>query len=615
MSLQRRTTLGTLEASQMNSRQSTGPARVSQTAAAKNKRLTVGPGSFSTRAPLQDASNQARLSAGQPRGSMVPRRSSIFGSRPQAKNDPRPLADKGFQKACIRSLITYLTNHGYNHAISEKLLSTPTSKEFLHIVQFLFHKVDTNIKFGPKIEDEVPLVFKRLRYPFQISKSALQAVGSPHTWPALLAALAWLVDLLNYEERAIAAKERDAFDESGQRLFLEYVEQSYRLFLEGEARDADASLLDEQLAQQFEVRDAETGVDIERLEAANTALRAELDAARTQPAPLEELERKRENLISDVGKFRKLIENLQAHGDMLRKKVDEKTADLAAKRTELAAVAAENQDLTARVAAQSINAEDVARMSKEKLKVEEVLRTVTAQKDRLEKDVWQAEVQLSRHLEELEGAVRSYHAAGDRLKVLPSDAKRAGGLQFELTLHARAARPEDMLSGDLKGVIKPALAAIKDAYTSKTRAAQAEVLGLAEAQDGSEEAVSEKQDAVAQREAALRKVEAACRAEKERGEGEVRGMAAEVAATEELLQQLGSSTGADLHHADQRHQALVAELAEVRAGAAAEREAVTGQVLAALDLLMSHKAYIQETLARVHGIANAMVRDLQPEAA
>lgn len=49
-------------------------------------------------------------------------------------------------------------------------------------------------------------------------------------------------------------------------------------------------------------------------------------------------------------------------------------------------------------------------------------------------------------------------------------------------------------------------------------------------------------------------VEGACRAEKERGEGEVRGMAAEVAATEELLQQLGSSTGADLHQADQRHQ-------------------------------------------------------------
>lgn len=74
MSLQRRTTLGTLEASQMNSRQSTGPARVSKQQSSKNKRLTIGPGSFSTRPPLQDASNQNRLSAGQGGSSVVPRR-------------------------------------------------------------------------------------------------------------------------------------------------------------------------------------------------------------------------------------------------------------------------------------------------------------------------------------------------------------------------------------------------------------------------------------------------------------------------------------------------------------------------------------------------------------
>jgi hypothetical protein len=58
----------------------------------------------------------------------------------------------------------------------------------------------------------------------------------------------------------------------------------------------------------WQVRDAETGVDIERLEAANAALQAELEAARNRPAPLEELERKRADLISDIAKFRKLIE-------------------------------------------------------------------------------------------------------------------------------------------------------------------------------------------------------------------------------------------------------------------------------------------------------------------
>ena len=54
-----------------------------------------------------------------------------------------------------------------------------------------------------KIEDDVPALYKRLRYPFGISKSALFAVGSPHTWPGLLAALTWLVELLNYEEKAV----------------------------------------------------------------------------------------------------------------------------------------------------------------------------------------------------------------------------------------------------------------------------------------------------------------------------------------------------------------------------------------------------------------------------
>ena len=46
----------------------------------------------------------------------------------------------------------------------------------------------------------------------QVSKSALFAVGAPHTWPGLLAALAWLVEMLSYEEKAAAARE-SSFDE------------------------------------------------------------------------------------------------------------------------------------------------------------------------------------------------------------------------------------------------------------------------------------------------------------------------------------------------------------------------------------------------------------------
>ena len=60
-----------------------------------------------------------------------------------------------------------------------------------------------NAKLLGKVEDDIPALYKRLRYPFQISKSALFAVGSPHTWPGLLAALAWLAELLSYHEKAV----------------------------------------------------------------------------------------------------------------------------------------------------------------------------------------------------------------------------------------------------------------------------------------------------------------------------------------------------------------------------------------------------------------------------
>ena len=68
-------------------------------------------------------------------------------------------------------------------------------------------QVDPNMSqksFG-KLEDDVPAFYKRLKYPFQISKSSLFAVGSPHTWPGLLASLVWVTELLAYSEKVVCS--------------------------------------------------------------------------------------------------------------------------------------------------------------------------------------------------------------------------------------------------------------------------------------------------------------------------------------------------------------------------------------------------------------------------
>lgn len=159
--------------------------------------------SLSPAPPSRNATNRRKsIAADHMRNS-----TSIGAARPSVAvsrmDDPRPISDKAYIKKSINSLYKYLMNSGYDHPITIKSLHLPSAKDFNHIVTFLLQRVDPTFNDGPssiKFEDEVTLAFKTLNYPFTISKTGLVAAGSPHTWPALLAALSWLVELLQYDE-------------------------------------------------------------------------------------------------------------------------------------------------------------------------------------------------------------------------------------------------------------------------------------------------------------------------------------------------------------------------------------------------------------------------------
>ena len=67
-------------------------------------------------------------------------------------------------------------------------------------------QVDPNVnpKNLAKPEDDVPAFYKRLRYPFQMTKSVFYALGSPNSWPGTLASLTWLTELLLYREKTVS---------------------------------------------------------------------------------------------------------------------------------------------------------------------------------------------------------------------------------------------------------------------------------------------------------------------------------------------------------------------------------------------------------------------------
>ena len=69
------------------------------------------------------------------------------------------------------------------------------------IPQFLYGFLVPGYKMLGKIEEQFPGTLKSLGYPFNISKSAMYAIGSPHTWPTLLAALTWLREQIEVCDR------------------------------------------------------------------------------------------------------------------------------------------------------------------------------------------------------------------------------------------------------------------------------------------------------------------------------------------------------------------------------------------------------------------------------
>jgi kinetochore protein NDC80 len=159
--MSRRQTLGALSPNQLNSRQSLAPGK----AAGGGGKDGGGPpptaaGRQSLKPPAAAAGRpsvvprqlqDARASSA---GGVDARRSSAFGKGPgsgSAKADPRPLSDKNFFNGCIRTIITYASTHAYPFALSPKILTSPTGKDFTQLAFWLFQRFDPTLKAFGKV--------------------------------------------------------------------------------------------------------------------------------------------------------------------------------------------------------------------------------------------------------------------------------------------------------------------------------------------------------------------------------------------------------------------------------------------------------------------------------
>lgn len=513
------------------------------------------------------------------------------------RQDPRPLHDKGFQDACARKLVAYLSKNGYNRQVSLKMLQGPPKQECMAMMHFLLQRVDPNFKLGQKekLEDEIPAMFKRLKYPFQMSKSSLQAPGSPHTWPHILAAMAWLVEELSYEERAGLGFSRDSGQAGSSEHLFEYISESYYHFLAGD--DGACAQLDDRVKEDFNRRDEEARETIDRLSSENHSLKVQLEELKAASSPLQEAEEELANRETERASAEARLSELKESKQAEEKRARDKQREAKDKEAELASLEEGNRALRQRIEEQGVDAEGLQRMQQEQRRLERSLAELAESREACERECGEHEVESENRLSALERATEEYNGLARRLELAPEGARLARGLTFAVTLNTRATTPEELLGVDLNGSVKTALASLREEMSRRAR----------EAQEGAEEAVAraEKREGDAagrleERDSLREAVEAESRRykeERERVERSAESLSSQAKETEEAARKLREEAQASLSDATSRAHQAARRRDEFHTRAEKERGDAMQRLLARLDAAMSHKQRLQQSLA------------------
>lgn len=451
-----------------------------------------------------------------PRESMgVARKSSV---REVGGVDPRPVKDKAFVAQNIRILVNFLTDHNYDSAINPRSLTHPTVKDFANIVQFLFRKIDPNFVITGKFEDEVIQMFKVLGYPFNISKTALVAVGSPHSWPTLLAALVWVIELLVVDDQLAQAEEAyEASHEdimSDEKAFFNYLSRAYKFFLSGD--DQTCLQIVEEYVMNFEHRNQELTTEIERVAEENEALAREIQAIENQRSYLPELQNKKADYEKDLDKFQKLIAQLQEHKEGMMQKVESRTTEVEKLKNTIGNVDNDIGALRERIAAQELSAEDVERMVQERKRVSEAMHQASEQHSVAQRKAWENETELNKVLEHIARLAHEYNNGAEELQLVPITAKNARGANYEITLndqvHASSGR---ILNTKVQEKLLSMLAALKDQFAEASNSVRQQIAAKSDEVEELESELRYKQEELNIVEGKLRRLEENYRREKD----------------------------------------------------------------------------------------------------
>ncbi|KAL0979827.1 hypothetical protein UPYG_G00190310 [Umbra pygmaea] len=400
-----------------------------------------------------------KLNIPKPQSVTSERRTSFFGSRTSgagmARNsnfgtfggvekmkDPRPLHDKAYVQQCVRQLCEFLSEKGFT-VLTPKSLQSPSTKEFLKIFEFIYCLLDPTFQMPTsKVEEEVPRLLKDLGYPFALSKSSMYSVGAPHTWPQVLAALVWLIDVVKVycckcEEDLLYA---DFFSDGKSeveegvefnKLFLDYTADTYNKFMQGADTFDEENVnylhnlkklynVDEVHLASMEEKYRILSEEVERLQKESTADRLMLK------------KNEKLKLQTDLEKLQSYLSNLESFKANLENKASGLSEEIEASGLQLETLKQEQSRLQQILSTQKFTPADIERINWEKRELQQTISSLSRSLEQAEQVMWNEEITLAKVKETAEVKLAEYHKLARKLKLIPASAQNACGHDFEI---------------------------------------------------------------------------------------------------------------------------------------------------------------------------------------
>jgi kinetochore protein NDC80 len=478
----------------------------------------------------------------------------------------------------------------------------------VHIFTFLATQYDPNHKPNPDLVEHVTTTMVRLRYPFAISKGALQAVGNPLSWPNLLAVLAWMVDLLEYDQAANEDTDEFSNEDDTEKFMFGYLAGAYGGFM-SDAYDEEAQ--DLELEERFELRNESCTKGIEQLDEQNAALREEIEQLKAEQDGFRAQEAKRHEMQKDAEKYEKFIEKQTAHIASLKQQLKEKQVEAEETQDELEQAQHEKEECRQQVAEQVMSVGDVQRLQHDKATMDENLQRTQDEKEAMETELWDTEMLVKTQTDELEESAKLYQKKAEELKIAPVSAKNADGVDVSLKFNRLASNVEDMVDKDLKHDIKPRLGEFKIKLVAKYHTVDDDKLAATEKMYAIESKMTDHRDAIAQCSETLARAETSLEHEKELWTEKKRAVTKEIDQVEGRVHLLKTADESTLAESQRKLDDISTQFQVTKQQFETEKNMMNEALLALTFDLTDHRDYIQQNLKVMSDKADDVLREVE----